>query len=98
MGMNNKWVSVLPIISVICIITGAALFVYAIFNAEVDNQLFMSIVFIFVGFGYLSHSLVMLKVPASKKTKFKPSWYYINMALAGVLIVGSVIRIVYILM
>ncbi len=98
MVIKNKWAAVLSIISVIFIISAAALFFYAIFNAETDNQLFMSIIFILVGFGYFSHSIVMLKGPASKKTKFKPSWYYINMILALVLVIGSTIRIFYILM
>ncbi len=58
----------------------------------------MSIIFILVGFGYLLNSIVRLKEPIYKNTRFKPSWYYFNMALSVILIVGSVIRIVFYLL
>lgn len=96
MNIKNKWLAFLSILSVIFIILAAVLFWHTIFNAETDNQLFMSIIFILVGFSYLFNSVIRLKGPDNQNNRFKTSWFYFNLALSGILIVGSVIRIIII--
>ncbi len=97
MNNKNKWSAVLSIISVIFVISAAIMFFYAILNSQVDNELFMSIIFVLVGFGYLFNSIVRLKEPAYQNNRFNPSWYYFNIGISVILIVGSVIRIFFII-